>query len=115
MIARRDRDRDEAQPKVAIVSYETIAEAGTAKVHGRTPSGSYALTMANLKLRVTRAMEVVNADAEIEVRTTDNELLGRLLVSRGSIDWVGANKQLRHRMTWRKFAKVMETEGRRIR
>jgi len=71
--------------------------------------------MAHLKLRVTRAMEVVNADAEIEVRGSDDELMGRLLISRGSVDWVGANKQLRHRMTWRKFAQVMEEQGRVVR
>jgi hypothetical protein len=71
--------------------------------------------MANLKLRVSRAMEVVNADAEIEVRGTDDELLGRLLVSRGSVDWAPANKQLRHRMSWRRFARLMEEEGRQVR
>jgi hypothetical protein len=71
--------------------------------------------MANLKLRVSRAMEVVNADAEIEVRGTDGELLGRLLVSRGSVDWAPANKQLRHRMRWRRFARLMEEEGRLVR
>ncbi len=72
-------------------------------------------SMANLKLRVSRAMEVVNADAEIEVRGSDGELLGRLLVSRGSVDWAPANKQLRHRMNWRRFARLMEEEGRLIR
>jgi hypothetical protein len=71
--------------------------------------------MANLKLRVSRAMEVVNADAEIEVRGTDGELIGRLLVSKGSIDWAPANKQLRHRMNWRRFARLMEQEGRLVR
>jgi hypothetical protein len=60
-------------------------------------------------------MEVVNADAEIEVRGTDDELLGRLLVSRGSVDWAPANKQLRHRMSWRRFARLMEEEGRQVR
>jgi hypothetical protein len=59
-------------------------------------------------------MEVVNADAEIEVRDTDGELLGRLLISRGSVDWVPANKQLRHRMNWKRFARMMESEGRVI-
>lgn len=71
--------------------------------------------MAHLKLRVSRAMEVVNADAEIEVRDGDGELIGRLLVSRGSVDWAPANKKLRHRMGWAKFAKLMEEEGRLVR
>lgn len=71
--------------------------------------------MANLKLRVSRAMEVVNADAEIEVRGTDGQLLGRLLVSKGSVDWAPANKQLRHRMNWRKFARIMEDHGTLVR
>ncbi len=71
--------------------------------------------MANLKLKVSRAMEVVNADAEIEVRGTDGELLGRLLVSRGSVDWAPANKQRRYRMNWRRFARLMEDEGRLVR
>jgi hypothetical protein len=71
--------------------------------------------MAHLKLRVSRAMEVVNADAEIEVRRTDGELMGRLLLSKGSVDWAPANKQLRHRMSWRRFAQLMEEEGRLVR
>jgi hypothetical protein len=70
--------------------------------------------MANLKLRVSRAMEVVNADAEIEVRGTDGELMGRLLVSKGSVDWAPANKKLRHRLGWRQFARLMEDEGRLV-
>jgi hypothetical protein len=70
--------------------------------------------MANLKLRVSRAMEVVNADAEIEVRRTDGDLMGRLLVSKGSIDWVPANKQLPYRMTWTKFSQLMEEHGRQV-
>ena len=72
-------------------------------------------TMPNLKLKVSRAMEVVNADAEIEVRSTDGELIGRLLVSKGSVDWAPANKQLRHRLRWKQFARLMESEGRLVR
>jgi hypothetical protein len=59
-------------------------------------------------------MEVVNADAEVEVRRTDGELMGRLLVSKGSIDWVPANKQLPYRMNWAKFSRVMEEQGRQV-
>jgi hypothetical protein len=59
-------------------------------------------------------MEVVNADAEIEVRRTDGELMGRLLVSKGSIDWAPANKQLPYRMSWAKFSRVMEEQGRQV-
>jgi hypothetical protein len=70
--------------------------------------------MANLKLKVSRAMEVVNADAEIEVRTTEGDLIGRLLLSKGSIDWAPANKQLRHRLRWKQFARLMEERGRRV-
>jgi hypothetical protein len=71
--------------------------------------------MANLKVRFPRAMEVVNADVDIEVRGTDGELMGRLQISKGTVDWVPANKQLRRRMSWRKFAQLMEEHGRPVR
>ncbi len=70
--------------------------------------------MANLKLKVSRAMEVVNADAEIEVRGTDNELIGRLLLSKGTVDWVPKGKHLRHTLTWNRFDAVMKEHGRLI-
>jgi hypothetical protein len=60
------------------------------------------------------AQTVLNKDMEISVRS-DGRLFGRLRVSRGSIDWLPANSPISRRMSWEKFAEVMETSGRKIR
>jgi hypothetical protein len=64
--------------------------------------------MANLKLRIAQPIEVRRVDAEIEVRRTNNELLGHLLISKGSLDWRPANARSVHSVRWRTFAKWME-------
>jgi hypothetical protein len=64
--------------------------------------------MANLKLRIAQPIEVRRVDAEIEVRLANNELLGHLLISKGSLDWRPANARSPHSVRWRAFAKWME-------
>jgi hypothetical protein len=56
---------------------------------------------------------VGQSDIEFIIRG-DHELLGRVLVSRGAIEWVPARKQHRFRLRWERFADVMEECGRRI-
>ena len=49
----------------------------------------------------------MNTDIEVEVRA-DGDLLGRLRISRGTIDWIPAHKQGAHRLRWRRFAELIE-------
>lgn len=53
-------------------------------------------------------------DATFVVRR-DRELLGTLLVSRGAIEWVGANKQHQRKLDWESFSKLMLKKGRKRR
>jgi hypothetical protein len=64
-----------------------------------------------VSLEIPQGITIVNRDIEIDVRE-DEELLGRVHISRGSIAWrPGSAHQLRH-VSWAKFADFMETEGR---
>ena len=56
---------------------------------------------------------IVNSDAEIVVYS-DQPIRGRLLISKGGVDWWPANsKKFHHRMRWENFAKLMESQPRR--
>jgi len=56
---------------------------------------------------------IENSDAEIVVYS-DAAILGRLLISKGGVDWWPAgHKKFHHRMRWEKFAEVMEAQPRR--
>ena len=50
-------------------------------------------------------------DVKFEIRN-DQGKLGELLISKGNIEWKAANKQVKkHRLSWEKFAFLMEQEG----
>jgi hypothetical protein len=51
--------------------------------------------------------EVRNVDVEIKVRS-DDRILGRLLISKGSVDWRPRGKRSQATMSWEKFASLME-------
>lgn len=54
---------------------------------------------------------VLNKDVKIEVRTDDGKL-GTLLVSKGNVEWLPAGNSVnKKRMTWKKFAELIEAEG----
>jgi hypothetical protein len=54
---------------------------------------------------------VVNKDLVIEIRS-DDELLGNLHISRGSIDWAPANTTTRGRtLSWERFDELMRLHG----
>lgn len=54
---------------------------------------------------------VLHKDVEIVVQTSEGKL-GTLLVSKGNIEWLPANKSVnKHRLTWKKFAELMSTQG----
>lgn len=56
---------------------------------------------------------IKNLDVEIAVRS-DDELLGTLKISKGSIDWLPAHATTyKYKLGWERFAALMEAEGRR--
>jgi hypothetical protein len=64
-----------------------------------------------ISLVIPRAIDVQNTDIELEV-TSDGAMLGRLKISKGTIDWLPARNTVNYReMTWERFAEVMENEG----
>ena len=56
--------------------------------------------------------DIQNADVTISV-WSDDELLGDLLVSRGTIDWRPAHHHTRFSMEWERFDGVMRENARR--
>ena len=56
---------------------------------------------------------VAHKDIEVGVRS-DGSKLGTLLVSKGNIEWLPANNSVnKYRLSWEKFAEVMEEVGNR--
>ena len=50
-------------------------------------------------------------DMVFEVKSNGTKL-GSLLISKGNIEWIPANHSVRkQRLTWEKFAALMESEG----
>lgn len=57
---------------------------------------------------------VLNKDIEIEVKTDDGKL-GTLLVSKGNVEWKPAgNSRNKKRLSWTKFAALLESEGKAV-
>ncbi len=64
--------------------------------------------MAQHRVEVHQPSRVVlNSDVSFDV-WRDDEKLGELRVSKGSIDWRGGNKKKVVRKTWEQFARLME-------
>jgi len=54
---------------------------------------------------------VLHKDVMVEVKS-NNEKLGTLLISKGNIEWLPAGNSVnKHRLTWTKFAALMEAQG----
>jgi len=57
---------------------------------------------------------VLHKDATIEVKK-DGKKLGTALVSKGNIEWLPAGNSVnKKRMSWEKFAEMMESEGKDV-
>jgi hypothetical protein len=57
---------------------------------------------------------VLHKDVEIEVKA-DGAKLGTILISKGNIEWLPVNNSVnKHRLTWSKFAEMMELHGRQV-
>lgn len=59
------------------------------------------------------ATDIQNADATISV-WSDDELLGELRVSRGTIDWRPGHHSTVFTLDWERFDAVMRESGRRV-
>ncbi|TAJ85324.1 hypothetical protein [Reyranella sp.] len=58
---------------------------------------------------------VLHKDVEIEVKK-DGSKLGTLLISKGNIEWVPARNSVnRKRLSWQRFAAMMEKNGTDVR
>lgn len=58
------------------------------------------------------AKQILNKDVEFDIKS-DGAKLGTLLVSQGNIEWVPANNSVKKkRLSWEKFALLMESRGR---
>lgn len=58
---------------------------------------------------------VRHKDLEIVVKTTKDGKVGTLLISKGNVEWLPkGNSVNRRRLSWWRFAALMEQEGRRI-
>lgn len=54
---------------------------------------------------------VLHKDVKIEVKA-DSAKLGTLLISKGNIEWLPVGNSVnKHRLSWRKFAELMEAQG----
>ncbi len=65
----------------------------------------------DVKLNLNAEIPVGNVDLTIPVYI-DGALRGRLEVSTGSIDWRPRNARKPVRVSWEKFAQLMEEHGR---
>jgi hypothetical protein len=65
----------------------------------------------DISLEIPHGITVVNRDIEVTVRE-DGRILGRVRISKGSIDWVAANRQTVKYLPWSRFAALMDADGR---
>jgi hypothetical protein len=58
---------------------------------------------------------VLSKNVVFEIKS-NNSKLGSLLISKGNIEWVPANNSVKkRRLSWERFAILMETEGKEAR
>jgi hypothetical protein len=66
-----------------------------------------------VQLQINQGITIKHVDAEFPV-WSDGTFLGRLRVSKGSVDWVPALARTAYRLRWERFAEVMVDNGRRV-
>lgn len=64
----------------------------------------------SITVHPSRPLEVVNADLIVEV-TSDDEKLGQLQVSRGTVDWVPRGHRSPISLSWEQFDQLMREQG----
>ncbi len=65
-----------------------------------------------IDVKVPREIWVGNTDLEIAVKA-DGSLLGRIHISRGTIDWIPSKGRSRYRLRWERFGELMVETGRK--
>jgi hypothetical protein len=79
--------------------YELVADLTTVKEE---------LLMAHkISLELAHAIPIGNVDIKLPVRN-GNTLVGTLTISQGGVDWRKANARIPTKVTWKKFADLME-------
>jgi hypothetical protein len=64
--------------------------------------------MASHDVTLKRAKaEIINSDVVFEIKKNSRKL-GELHISRGAIEWVPNNARYKRRMSWTKFAQLMQ-------
>jgi hypothetical protein len=66
-----------------------------------------------VELRLTQGITIKRVDAVFPV-WSDSKRYGKLRVSKGSVDWQPVNDKMVYRLSWEKFADLMEIEGRKV-
>ncbi len=69
--------------------------------------------MARVKVRVPELRLNVQ-DVVFIAHTPDNEKIGELHLSNGSVDWWPRNARTKVRLRWKKFAEVMEEQNAQV-
>lgn len=64
----------------------------------------------DVKVEKSPVLELKSKDMVIAVQK-DGELLGRLYISKGAIEWRSANNWYYRKMRWTKFAEMMMEKG----
>lgn len=68
----------------------------------------------DVQLRLKKNITIENVDATFRV-VSDDELLGHLHVSKGSVDWQPAHGQMAYKLRWERFAELAVDHGRKRR
>lgn len=63
---------------------------------------------ANIEIEVRQSTKALRGKG-VRARKSSSELLGHLLVSRGGIEWRPRAGKYHRRMSWERFAQMMET------
>jgi hypothetical protein len=83
-------------------------------VKGDPPAAKYNVMMATHQITVhpSKPLEVGSGDLVIEI-SSDDQKLGELRISRGSIDWAPRNHAQARWLEWEQFDAFMQEHGRR--
>lgn len=69
----------------------------------------------NVTVDLPKAIEIVNTDMVIAVSHDGHGRLGKLLISRGNIEWQPASKSVKkQRLSWVDFAALMAAQGKTV-
>lgn len=68
--------------------------------------------MANLKLGLGQEVEIGSVDSSIVVSDTDNKRIGKLVFSKGSLEWWPRGNSVNCRTySWEEIAQILEANG----